>query len=127
MVRSRQLFLRSRLELAAERDYTALGEIPTAAGSSREEYKSLLFYLACGGLRFLCVLPLLVVVYGMALGFTYFMSNEAMPHKFLLISSIATAESGGEDDDGGAWEGRVLDAEKRTKNIIIPKEAGGED
>ena len=117
MVRSRQLFLRSRLELAAELDYTALEKLHKRhLCSVRKTY-----FLALG-LQFFCVLPL-VVVYGMAYYFTCLTSNNAaadrlMPYKFLLTISLVTPEDGDEDDNGGEWEGRVLDVEKRTKAII---------
>ena len=142
MVRSRQLFLRSRLELAAELDYTALSvtalgkwlmqrqlsrmrKLPVRQFVNATEIinNSTIFWLLlplC--LQCACVLPL-AVAYGMAYYLTKITSNKAaadrlLPQNFLRTSSLAAPEDGDEDDAGGGWEGRVLDVEKRTKAII---------
>ena len=143
MVRSRQLFLRSRLELAAELEQNAPVEVID------EEY-----YLERGRLRLrfcrggylysgyvdeygriddvlslrqkIHLFSLLFInlpfafVYGPTYLFVKLTSGEAAAERYkpsALLKTVVPSENNDDDDD---WKGRVLDVEKRTKALLKP-------
>ena len=112
MTRSRQLFLRSRLELAAELEQNA-PRIPREAKSKREVvyFFSLLFINLPFAFIYVPIYVFLYLTYGQAAADRY------MPDA--LLKTAVPSENGG-GDDGDEWEGRVLDMNKRTKMEIKP-------
>ena len=113
MSRSRQLFLRSRLELAAELEQNA-PRIPDFAKSKREVvyFLSLLFIN----------LPF-AFIYGPTYFFLYHTSGWAAAHRYTpgaLLKTTPPREEGGENDNDDGWNGRMLEQDKNTKARIEP-------
>ena len=107
MVRSRQLFLRSRLELAAELEQNAPGD--------DDSLRTIIFFYS---LLFIN-LPF-AFVYGPTYLFVKLTSGEAAAERYkpsALLKTVVPSENDDGDDD---WKGRVLDVEKRTKALLKP-------
>ena len=107
MVRSRQLFLRSRLELAAELEQNAPGD--------DDSLRTIIFFYS---LLFIN-LPF-AFVYGPTYLFVKLTSGEAAAERYMPDSLLKTAVPSESDDDDADWKGRVLDVEKRTKALLKP-------
>ena len=124
MVRSRQLFLRSRLELAAELEQNA----PGVTGA---------YYYAIwdGDFKFnddvslrqkVCYFSLLFInlpfafIYGPTYLVVKLTSGEAAAERYTPDSLLKTAVPSENNDDDDDWKGRVLDVEKRTKALLKP-------
>ena len=106
MVRSRKLFLRSRLELAAELDQI----LPDEPGWHLKLFM---------GLQLVCCSPL-IMVSCLLYVLTRLSAGEAAADR--TLPTYLLQASGETDEDSDEWEGRVLDVEKRTKALLKPSE-----
>ena len=106
MVRSRKLFLRSRLELAAELDQI----LPDEPGWHLKLFM---------GLQLVCCSPL-IMVSCLLYVLTRLSAGEAAADR--TLPTYLLQASGGTGEDSDEWEGRVLDVEKRTKALLKPLE-----
>ena len=110
MTRSRQLFLRSRLELAAELEQNAPRN-PDEAESKREK----VYYFS------LCFINLpFAFIYVPTYFFVYFTSGKAAAERCTADSLLKTSVPSEDDDNDDKWNGRMLEQDKRTKARIEP-------
>ena len=109
MVRSRQLFLRSRLELAAELEQNA---------PDTENGESMRTMIYAYSLLFIN-LPF-AFVYGPTYLFVKLTSGKAAAERYVPSALLKTAVPSENNDDDDDWKGRVLDVEKRTKALLKP-------
>ena len=110
MVRSRQLFLRSRLELAAELEQNAPKMEDGEPSMRTKIYAYSLLFMN---------LPF-AFIYGLTYLFVKLTSGEAAAERYMPGSLLKTAVPSESDDDDADWKGRVLDVEKRTKALLKP-------
>ena len=113
MTRSRQLFLRSRLELAAELEQNAPRD-PFPAESKREQvyFFSLLFIN----------LPF-AFIYVPTYHFVKLTNGQAAANRYTPESLLKTKvpnEDNEADDEDDKWNGRMLEQDKQTKARIEP-------
>ena len=112
MVRSRQLFLRSRLELAAELEQNA----PDTEND--DSYRQLIYILS---LLFIN-LPF-AFFYGPTYLFVKLAYGEAAADRYTPESLLKTKvpnEDNEDDDEDDKWNGRMREQDKRTKARIEP-------
>ena len=131
MVKSRQLFLRSRLELAAELAQNAPGDIfeyfnlrdfgfidalsnAEARGLS-VSWRQKVYFLSLALINF----PF-AFVYGPTFLFVWLTSGQAAAARYMPSFLLKAAVPSENDDDDDDWKGRVLDVEKRTKALLKP-------